>query len=129
MNFESLNFCGAGKSEIFCGIKPIDLLNSSLDQLIEKVCNFKIVSHSEYSNVKMLISAVIAGSMTSLEKIVNPNIFNLFIKLHGANETLEYEFRYDYADLSCCIKEFIGTNKYEEANNILIQYQNKLLPQ
>ena len=57
---------GAGNAKIFFGIKPIDILNFSLDQLIEKVCNFKIVSDSEYSNVKMLFSAVIAGSMTFL---------------------------------------------------------------
>ena len=36
---------------------------------------------------------------------------------------MEYEFRYDSADLSWWIKILIGTNKYEEANNILIQYQ------
>ena len=70
----------------------------------------------------MLISAVIAGSVTSLEKIINPNIFNLF-KLIGAIKKFDYEFRYDSGDLSCWIKELIGTNKYEEANNILVQYQ------
>ena len=81
--FESINFLGAGNAKIFFGIKPMDILNFSMDQLIEKVCNFKIVSHSEYSNVKMLISAVIAGSVTSL-------IFlNSLEQLHFRNMNLD----------------------------------------
>ena len=82
LTFESLNFWGAGNAQIFSRIKLIDRLNSSLDQLIEKVCNIKIVSHSEHSNVKLVISAVVSGSVKSLEKKVNPNISNLF-KLLG----------------------------------------------
>jgi len=122
LNFESLNFWGVGNAQIFSGIKPIDILNSSLDELLEKVCNFKIVSHSEYSNVKLLISAIISGTVSSLENVVKPNIFNL-LKVLGAIKLLEYEFRYDSGDLSSMIKELIGTSKYEEANSFLIHYQ------
>ena len=60
--------------------------------------------------------------MTSQEKIVKPNIFNL-LKLLGAIKILEFKYKYDSADQSCWQKELTGPNKYEEANNIFIQSQ------
>jgi len=121
-NVEAFNFWGAGAIHMFSALTPNDILNSTLEQIIEKISNFKIISHGEFSNFEIFFSALLSAYEDSLKKIFKGNSIS-FLNFFKALRYLGYELRYDSGELSDLIKELIGANIVESLGTQLSQYQ------
>lgn len=135
-NFEQLNFAGTANSSIVSGLKFEDLLKASFDELIEKICKFKLESQSQFSNTKMLVYAVFSV-YEGMSQQIPSNLRNLIslIKFFGAVRNFDYEFKYDSKLLAVLAKQVAGQigNNYmgnpgeavflEECSNQLVGLQ------
>ena len=108
-NFEQLNFAGTGNSSLFFGVKINDLLTGTVEQIVSKLIQFKIQSHSEFSGVKRIL-----GAVTEMIKAASGHLPRKakkmmdLIRLFGAIRSIGYEFKYDAKEIESIVKDAIG---------------------
>ena len=109
-NFEQVNFAGIGSSSIFSGLKVTDLVKSSFEEIVGKLCQFKIEGHSEFSGLKVLsyaLSTLYEGMSSNIPRKLRP-LFSL-IKIIAAFRSLGYEFKYDSKEFTEVVHDIIAS--------------------
>jgi hypothetical protein len=109
-NFEQINFSGIGNASIFSGLKVTDLVKSSLEEIVGKLCLFRIEGHAEYTGLKVLSYA-----LTTIFESMSSNIPRQFQPLIGifkfiaAFRSLGYEFKYDSKEFTEVVHDIIAS--------------------
>lgn len=109
VNLQQINFTGQSKGVIVSELKPLDLLNSSLEEIIKKLCNFKIQFKSEYDNVKILVNAFAHAFQSIYNNLPKKAKAMLgLLRVLGCFRKISYEFHYDAASLANLVREIVG---------------------
>jgi len=120
-DFSKETFSGRGDLKVTSGVDPTKLLTCTIDDMLEKACQFSVQGEAKSDDLDHLLNALLkSANEVELVPLDLKKFGFTVVKIFTAFKYMNYEFKYDPNVIRNVIK---STGKLEKVQNHVSEYQ------